>query len=108
MRLIDTEMEIAKREAELQKYEERIEGYIAENEPDNIRIVSRIDQCKANMCEIKREIRILKNMTVAYDVDKVVERLEELKGKPPELEYRHVTIDETIKIVREGGAEWRS
>lgn len=48
------------------------------NEPDNIRVISRINQCKANISDIKKEISLLKILSTAYDLDKVVSDLEEI------------------------------
>ena len=38
-------------------------------------------------------------------MDRIVEKLEEMKGNPPELQYRHLVVDECISIVRGGKDE---
>lgn len=41
----------------------------------------------------------------AYNVEKVVEQLEERKNRPPELEYRYLNFEEAIKIIKAGGVD---
>ena len=53
---------------------------------------------------IRQWVEILKD----YDdkqstLQDIVERLEERKNRPPELEYRHLNFDEAIEIVKEVG-----
>ena len=42
------------------------------------------------------------DIPTAYDVDKVVEQLEELANRPPELEYRYSNYKTAIEIVKAG------
>lgn len=53
---------------------------------------------------IRQWVEILKD----YDdkqstLQDIVERLEERKNRPPELEYRHLNFEEAIEIVKEVG-----
>lgn len=35
-------------------------------------------------------------------IDEIVEQLEEIKNTPPDLEYRHLTLEHAIEIVKAG------
>lgn len=48
-------------------------------------------------------IRHLEEFSIAYDTDKVIEQLEELKSQVPEELSQLMAYDEAIKIVKAGG-----
>lgn len=123
MRLIDADAQIEKIEKEIEKYEARI-IYLEnkkEEEPNNNYNDwnEKIEQCERDILDCKKEIRMLRSYQTAYDLDKVVEKLEELT----ELAYKRM-IDtpsyspcykrysaqysvrkEFLEIVKGGGAE---
>ena len=118
MRLIDTDAEIAKIEKEIEKYEVRI-VYLEDKrneEPDNNYNDwdEKIKQCKRDILDCKKEIRMLRSYRTAYDVDEIVEQILNITvnlfcdgnrngGKTLYAttleEYRRTIID----IVKEGG-----
>lgn len=124
-KLIDVDAEIEKRESEIAEYERRKKEYVDMKEPDNIRIIHRINLCDANMKDLRNEILLLKSLEAvaatqtAYDVDKVVQRLEE-EGKKCARRYvvglengvlnertsgEACAFKEAADIVRKGGVE---
>ena len=48
-------------------------------------------------------IKHLEEFSIAYDIDKVIEQLEELKSQVPEELSQLMAYDEAIKIVKAGG-----
>lgn len=48
-------------------------------------------------------IKHLDEFSIAYDIDKVIEQLEELKSQVPEELSQLMAYDEAIKIVKAGG-----
>ena len=49
--------------------------------------------------------KVINNMPTAYDVDKVVEHLEELKSQVPEELSQLMAYDDAIEIVKAGGKD---
>lgn len=106
MRLIDADAEIAKIEQEIKKTKSRIKEW-EENREDRggyHNIDEKISQFKNNVLQAQMEIEYLKRYSTAYDVDKVVERLEEhfnaADDKTIRLAYHHA-----LEIVKSGGIE---
>jgi chromosome segregation ATPase len=93
MRLIDADVEINKISAEIERYEAKLERLKTRRsqEPHNTyhNWNNEINQVERNISEAKREIKILKAYPTAYDVDKVVDRLEKEKGE--EADYMNPT-----------------
>lgn len=83
MRLIDADVEIARIEKEIQRIDEKIErikNLLAEESSSTLHNFEKeLEQCHKNKTDCKLEIASIKNYQTAYDVDKVVERLEKRK-----------------------------
>ena len=79
MRLIDAEAEIKKIEEEIERSYKAIGRWRSRRKAgiNLYEIEGKIRQIKNNIVDCKREICMLKSYTTAYDVDKVVEQLEE-------------------------------
>lgn len=81
MRLIDADAEIVRIEQEMQRIDAKIERLkkMAVKEQFNTlhNFEKELEQCYRNKADCKTEITTLKNYQTAYDVDKVIERLEE-------------------------------
>lgn len=76
-------------------------------------VVVRCKECEARTNRVLYNAKIHKNdseydeVAIAWNTRKpmqeIVERLEERKNRPPELEYRHLNFEEAIEIVKEVG-----
>lgn len=76
MRLIDADAEIKKIEAEIEKYEAEYQKWKEnKNDRDLYDVDKKLREIKQNITDSKIEIRILKSYPTAYDVDKVVEQI---------------------------------
>ena len=107
MRLIDADAEIKKIEEEIQRSEKAIERWQARQMAGSslYDIDAKVRQIKNNIADCKREIRMLKSYTTAYDPDKVIE---ELKDCAVEFELfgtcsDYVEINHAIEAIKRGG-----
>lgn len=109
MRLIDADAEISKIEAEIEQTRERIKEW-EENRADRslYDVDEKIRDLNRNIIDAKTEIKILKCYATAYDVDKVVEQLNDrsVLARPVgwSKSYEIITLDDAIEIVKAGGA----
>ena len=78
MRLIDADAEIKKIEEEIKRSYKAIDRWRSGRMPGSslYDIDTKIRQIKNNIMDCKREIRMLKSYTTAYDVNQVLKRLE--------------------------------
>lgn len=81
MRLIDADAEIARIGQEIQRIDakiERLKKLIAKEPFNTLHVFEKeLEQCYRNKVDCKSEIATIGNYQTAYDVDKVVEQLEE-------------------------------
>lgn len=78
MRLIDADAEIKKIEEEIKRSYKAIDRWRSGGMPGSslCDINTKIRKIKRNIMDCTREIRMLKSYTTAYDVNKVLKRLE--------------------------------
>ena len=107
MRLIDADAEIKKIEEEIKRSYKAIDRWRSGGMPGSslYDIDAKVRQIKNNIADCKREIRMLKSYTTAYDLDKVIE---ELKDCTVEFELfgtcsDYVEVDHAIEIIKRGG-----
>lgn len=83
MRLIDADAEIEKIEEEIRQSRKAIEKWqLRQLEGSSLYdIDAKIRELQNNITDCKREIRMLRSYTTAYDVDKVIEKLKQRKQK---------------------------
>ena len=107
MRLIDADAEIAKIEQEIESTKARIKEW-EDNRKDRggyYNVDAEIKQLKSNITQARVEIACLKSYNTAYDVNKVVEHLENEHincYRPGDYKYNN-GIDKAIEIVKVGG-----
>lgn len=107
MRLIDADVEIKKIEEEIKRSYKAIDRWRSGGMPGSspYDIDAKVRQIKNNIADCKREIRMLKSYTTAYDPDKVIE---ELKDCAVEFELfgtcsDYVEINHAIEAIKRGG-----
>lgn len=107
MRLIDADAEIKKIEEEIKRSYKAIDRWRSGGIPGSslYDIDAKVRQIKNNIADGKREIRMLKSYTTAYDPDKVIE---ELKDCAVEFELfgtcsDYVEVNHTIEAIKRGG-----
>lgn len=117
MRLIDATAEIAKINKEIKKYEARIIHLQNKRneEPDNNYNDwdEKIKQCERNIFDCKKEIKRLRSYSIAYDVVKVMAKLEDVRSnilnssdyENDVINYILDIIDNAIEIVEAGGVD---
>lgn len=113
MRLIDADAEVSKIKEEISLEESKISKYtdLMRNEPNNryADYQGAIKQCRRNIKDCKREIRILNGYATAYDVDKVLEQMENSAGCSSceqECEHDgHCFVYEIMDIIKAGGLD---
>lgn len=119
MRLIDADAEIKKIEEEIKRSYKAIDRWRSRGMPGSslYDIDAKIKELQNNITDCKREIRILRSYTTAYDVDKVVEQLEEERedssanfeqyaenhGLDEENDFHFEGLKRAILIVKGGG-----
>lgn len=83
MRLIDADAEIKKIEEEIKRSYKAIDRRRSGRMPGSslYDINTKIRKIKRNIMDCTREIRMLKSYTTAYDVNKVLKRLEKAEKK---------------------------
>ena len=107
MRLIDADAEIKKIEEEIERAYKAIERCKTRKMPGSslYDIDAKVRQIKYNIMDCKREIRMLKSYTTAYNPDKAAE---ELKDCAVEFELfgicsDYVEINRAIEAIKRGG-----
>lgn len=107
MRLIDADAEIKKIEEEIKRSYKAIDRWRSGGIPGSslYDIDAKVRQIKNNIADGKREIRMLKSYTTAYDPDKVIE---ELKDCAVEFELfgtcsDYVEVNHAIEAIKRGG-----
>lgn len=121
MRLIDADAEIKKIEEEIKRSYKAIDRWRSGRMPGSslYDINARVRWIKSNIADCKREIRMLKSYTTAYDVNQVLKRLEKAEKECREETYeferkemynaskaRHIETrcySNAIEIVKGGG-----
>lgn len=110
MRLIDVDKIIKENEDEIQRLSKKIERLESGGaDIDPYYADRKIKQYQRDITDYKIENRILKRYEIAYDVDKVVEKLKKVSyerygndgmgGEPV------VNLDDAIEIVKRGGRD---
>ena len=61
-----------------------------------------VNGCFISSSEYDKNV-LAKQLNTRKPMQEIVERLEERKNRPPELEYRHLNFEEAIEIVKEVG-----
>lgn len=109
MRLIDADAEIARIEQEIQRINDKIERLkkLIANEPLNTihNFTNKLEQCYRDKADCRAEIATIRNYQTAYDVDRVVERLEANSMYVQEEIEPYVMLDDAVEIVKSGGME---
>ena len=108
MRLIDADAEIKKIEEEIKRSYKAIDRWRSGRMPGSslYDIDAKVRQIKNNIADCKREIRMLKSYTTAYNPDKVAE---EVKDCAEEFELffgtrqNYVEINYAIEAIKRGG-----
>ncbi len=99
MRLIDADAEIAKLKDEIEHEKKTIKIYRGSEDTYDKYICN---SAKGKISFLQQKIDFLRKCRTAYDVDKVVERLENEKNSY--FEYGRSGLYEAIDIVKAGGA----
>lgn len=107
MRLIDADAEIKKIEEEIKRSYKAIDRWRSRGMPGSslYDIDAKVQQIKNNIADCKREIRMLKSYTTAYNPEKVAE---EMRDHSVEFELfgtcsDYVEINHAIGAVKRGG-----
>nr|DAU67495.1 MAG TPA: hypothetical protein [Caudoviricetes sp.] len=121
MRLIDADSEIEKINSEIERIEEKIKVWKEReslNDAGMYDVGMKIASLRKNITNCKMEIAMLRSYSTAFDVDEVVQQLEQLKmryfliiantgDKKLDVAYENVgnALDGIIEIVKDGGVE---
>ena len=111
MRLIDVDAEIARIEEEIMKLTKAIVGWQARKfeESTLYDIDAKIQELQNNRTNCRVEIRTLRNYKTAFDVEKVIEQLNELLEEKTsdsgEDWYTAECLGRAIEIVKQGGRD---
>ena len=107
MRLIDADAEIKKIEEEIKRSYKAIDRWRSGRMPGSslYDIDAKVRQIKNNIADCKREIRMLKSYTTAYNPEKVAE---EMRDHAVEFELygtcsHYVEINHAIEVIKRGG-----
>ena len=110
MRLIDADLEIEKINSEIERMEEKIKVWKEReslNDAGMYDVGMEIASLRKNITNCKMEIAMLSSYSTAFDVDKVVEELENrsVLARPIvwSKAYEIITLKYAIEVVKEGG-----
>lgn len=110
MCLIDADLEIEKINSEIERMEEKIKVWKEReslNDAGMYDVGMEIASLRKNITNCKMEIAMLSSYSTAFDVDKVVEELENrsVLARPIgwSKAYEIITLKYAIEVVKEGG-----